>query len=301
MSDRKRCPNCAWAFWQSRKLRLSNGASFTLIVIAEFADINLHYFATQATLAWEARVSIATVREHLQELIKAECIRAERTRGGYHYYLERPVEAFSRPEQAFSQPEQFEVEWPDVAEEEARNLAFREQDETPELIESTIQEAQILAVPIIKNPLEESLKEESPPAGESRVRAKHPTNVVALPSRNDRGARLPADWQPSNADIEFALTEGFTTVQITRTADRFADYWHTAAGAKARKVSWAATWRNWVRTDADRRIKPALKSKFEQIHEDNGSTSLWATMNAPEGEGDAITLDRSTLAIGGSS
>ena len=41
-----------------------------------------------------------------------------------------------------------------------------------------------------------------------------------------------------------------------RTFAKFIDYWKSASGAKARKVDWEATWRNWCRTEADRRSPP---------------------------------------------
>ena len=66
-----------------------------------------------------------------------------------------------------------------------------------------------------------------------------------------RGARLPADWQPSQADIEFA--RGLIGEAWHIEADKFRDYWHAKAGADARKVSWSLTWRNWVRRAAESR------------------------------------------------
>ena len=67
----------------------------------------------------------------------------------------------------------------------------------------------------------------------------------------DRATRLPDDWQPSQADIDFALEEGLDDRHIQRTADRFRDHWHAAPGERGRKLDWSATWRNWVRKDAD--------------------------------------------------
>ena len=67
----------------------------------------------------------------------------------------------------------------------------------------------------------------------------------------DRATRLPDDWQPSQADIDFALEEGLDDGHIQRTADRFRDHWHAAPGERGRKLDWSATWRNWVRKDAD--------------------------------------------------
>lgn len=66
-----------------------------------------------------------------------------------------------------------------------------------------------------------------------------------------RATRLPADWQPSEADIEFAREEGLDHESIERAADRFRDHWLAQPGAKGRKLDWPATWRNWARKDAD--------------------------------------------------
>ena len=81
---------------------------------------------------------------------------------------------------------------------------------------------------------------DEPPAGKTRASPR-------------RGKRLPEDWQPSTKDRDFAAKEGLDHAEIIRTADRFRDYWTAKAGPSAIKRDWAATWRNWVRGDADRR------------------------------------------------
>jgi uncharacterized protein YdaU (DUF1376 family) len=63
---------------------------------------------------------------------------------------------------------------------------------------------------------------------------------------SNRATRLPADWQPSEAMIEFCKTER-PELKVKEVADGFRDYWISAAGAKGRKANWEATWRNWVR------------------------------------------------------
>ena len=69
--------------------------------------------------------------------------------------------------------------------------------------------------------------------------------------RADRATRLPDDWLPSQADSDFALKEGLDHDAVRRAADRFRDYRHAEPGARARKLDWSKTWRNWVRKDAD--------------------------------------------------
>jgi hypothetical protein len=41
-------------------------------------------------------------------------------------------------------------------------------------------------------------------------------------------------------------------VDTAKLAESFTDYWQAAAGAKARKLDWDATWRTWVRRSCDR-------------------------------------------------
>lgn len=67
-----------------------------------------------------------------------------------------------------------------------------------------------------------------------------------------RGTRLPEDWYPTEELIEFARKEGLSDAQVEREIARFRDHWHGAAGRNATKRRWDTTWRNWVRTEADK-------------------------------------------------
>lgn len=58
--------------------------------------------------------------------------------------------------------------------------------------------------------------------------------------------RLPDDWEPSESDIEFCISEK-PGLSVQSVADQFRDYWIAQPGAKGRKLDWPATWRNWVR------------------------------------------------------
>lgn len=61
--------------------------------------------------------------------------------------------------------------------------------------------------------------------------------------------RLPDDWQPGTAEIDYALS---LKLNPTRTAEDFRDYWHAAAGERARKMDWLATWRTWCKRSNER-------------------------------------------------
>lgn len=72
------------------------------------------------------------------------------------------------------------------------------------------------------------------------------------PKKPERGHRLPADWQPSDVDRQYAAKEGLSPEQIDREAERFRDHWHSTTGRNAVKLNWSMAWRNWVREAVDR-------------------------------------------------
>lgn len=73
---------------------------------------------------------------------------------------------------------------------------------------------------------------------------------------NARGSRLPADWEPTEQEIQFCKTDR-PDLDWRSVADQFRDYWHGVAGSKGCKLDWAATWRNWVRGQKQGRVKAA--------------------------------------------
>ena len=101
---------------------------------------------------------------------------------------------------------------------------------------------------------EESKEEEAPPGRPPPTpEPMHyaPMNGASLShasevKSNGRGSRLPADWQPSPEDREFAADCGLDPFAVAQT---FADYWHAEAGAKASKRDWPATFRIWCRRE----------------------------------------------------
>lgn len=96
-----------------------------------------------------------------------------------------------------------------------------------------------------------------------------------------RGQRLAPDWEPSDADVEFAVGR---RVNWREELETFRDFWLSKSGADACKLDWSATWRNWIRRSRQN-IKPAAqapaKSKTLQAVERIGRI-----VNAVDGEGD---------------
>lgn len=75
------------------------------------------------------------------------------------------------------------------------------------------------------------------------------SSVDSREVRSPSGSRLPPDWNPSEAELEFARTAR-PDLDLQAEVEKFRDYWHGVAGAAARKADWPATWRNWIRRAA---------------------------------------------------
>ncbi|WP_277187645.1 hypothetical protein [Caballeronia sp. BR00000012568055] len=87
----------------------------------------------------------------------------------------------------------------------------------------------------------------------SRSKVSPALPVEPREKRDSRGARLPEAWTLPEAWAAWAMREcEFSPPQVREAAARFADYWHAKAGADAAKRDWAATWRNWCRSERDR-------------------------------------------------
>ncbi len=87
--------------------------------------------------------------------------------------------------------------------------------------------------------------------------------------QRSRGSRLSPDWVPSDEDREFARNLGFSDDEIDEIAAIFLDYWIALSGSKATKMSWAATWRGWIRREAKKYKKTAQPRNFTEIKELN--------------------------------
>lgn len=101
----------------------------------------------------------------------------------------------------------------------------------------------------------------SPSPSPSSLRSEHSLPSVESEStrkpkseKPKRACRLPADWQPTPEQIQFARDN---QVDPIRTAEVFRDYWLGVPGAKGCKADWDATWRNWVRREDGMRTPAA--------------------------------------------
>ena len=89
-----------------------------------------------------------------------------------------------------------------------------------------------------------SEREESPSSLRSEAT---PSSDDAVRRLDKRGSRLPADWQPGETGMSYALCH-LRPDKIHDEIEKFRNYWHAKAGRDATKLDWNATWRNWVLT-----------------------------------------------------
>lgn len=78
---------------------------------------------------------------------------------------------------------------------------------------------------------------------------KPPASLRSAAPPATRGTRIPDDFTPTPGMIEWARAK--TPDVPASEHDRFVDYWRSAPGAKAVKLDWEATWRNWMRRTQD--------------------------------------------------
>lgn len=82
-----------------------------------------------------------------------------------------------------------------------------------------------------------------------------PTNTPNGVRPRKRGTRLPEPFIVTREMRDWAAQE-VPAVDVDTTTRKFVDYWRAKSGRDATKQDWAATWRNWLRTDAERRTQP---------------------------------------------
>lgn len=71
-------------------------------------------------------------------------------------------------------------------------------------------------------------------------------------ARPPSGTRIPDDWELTPDLGNYGRSKGLTRNEVIAEAEKFKDYWRSAAGAKARKMDWDATWRGWIQRSAER-------------------------------------------------
>lgn len=100
------------------------------------------------------------------------------------------------------------------------------------------------------------------------------------PSKAARASRLPDGWIPEPADFLKAL-DLIGADRAATELEKFTDYWRAVPGAKGRKLDWPATYRNWIRTAAERKPRNDRPDRFT-AKQDNLARSFAAADRAAE-------------------
>ncbi len=88
--------------------------------------------------------------------------------------------------------------------------------------------------------------------------------VAASTTRRANAIRIPEDFSLTD---ERRLVAEAERLPAERTFEKFRDYWSAASGAKARKLDWDATWRNWCKSEADRSPARKLNGSYGETPE----------------------------------
>jgi hypothetical protein len=102
------------------------------------------------------------------------------------------------------------------------------------------------------------------PSNDDETLQKRPSNAIDTEADTDtdkkqnskRGSRLANDWVLPN-EWEYWANKERPDLNALKVADQFKDYWCAKPGKDGVKLDWAATWRNWVRSQKVTRFNPA--------------------------------------------
>jgi hypothetical protein len=215
-----------WAFGMRG---VSVSQKVVLISLANFSDENGYSFPSIKTIAEISCMSTASVRRALSDLCSDGILRVEhrfradgsQTSSGYFLELTPPV-----------------------------NLTPPPLRMTPPPVTGDTPYNHHITTTLIDTPYGVSLDDFS----------KEPEKPPPKRSAEARGARLPDGWTPTHELNATGLELGLSQQEIENETAKFRDYWTAQPGAKGRKLDWPATWRNWLRTAAERRRGKAVQS-----------------------------------------
>lgn len=97
-----------------------------------------------------------------------------------------------------------------------------------------------------------------------------------------KGCRLPDDFQP---DFSFATQKGFSQDEARTLFESFRDYWTAKTGKDATKRDWQATWRNWVRSPYNRKLRGFNHAKSREERKSTGRQFAEAVFNICDRQG----------------
>lgn len=218
--------------WARKQTTGSTSAKFILLLLADYASTDYSCYPSVAKLAAEAEMGESTVRAATKLLAEKGLIRV------FYRYRDNHARRSCRY--------QLMVDGPDTAEPDAEDWASHRQiPAVGDRQDSAVPPPDLSGTPrqdlaVIPN------RDPSP---------KEPSPVSPIAARTAKATRIPDDFYPSAEMQAWFREQGFDKIipNPRMEHEKFCDYWGAKGGADARKVDWVKTWRNWMRTAADRR------------------------------------------------
>lgn len=93
-----------------------------------------------------------------------------------------------------------------------------------------------------------------------------------------KGTPIPTPF-PVTPEMVAWARENVPNLDHKAVTDRFADYWAGVAGPKGIKLDWVATWRNWLRREAD---DGGTGARLPHGRPTTGPLPTWATPGHPD-------------------
>ena len=73
----------------------------------------------------------------------------------------------------------------------------------------------------------------------------------------DSASRINPDFAVTDEHRAWAKAKDLDYLDLDHITEKFVDYWLGKSGKDATKTDWTATWRNWIRREAESIPKPA--------------------------------------------
>lgn len=217
--------------WAKAQQTGNSPAKFILMVLADFAGTDYSCYPSVKKLAEITELGESTVRQATKKLTEDGLIRV------FYRYRDNHTRRSSRYQLLVDGVDTMEPDAEDWAGHRQVSAEGHRQEAAGTRQEAADSQRQELALIPHSDP---SLREPSPDTPGA--------------SRTAKATRLPANFQPTAEMRAWFLDENLlAAIPNPRLEhDSFCDYWTAKAGVNARKVDWAATWRNWMRKAATR-------------------------------------------------
>lgn len=219
-----------------RPLQMSPSAKAVLMALADVAHADGIGFPAISTLCTYTCLSDRSVQRSIDWLKKKGLVRVQTRRGTSAIYL---LTVSEHPEEIIDPP-------PDGDDARGDRLS-----ENENLAPDTVSE----------NPRQGVVNPRHRDAKPPTLCRNNAFNLLGTQSERERprahealATRLPASWQPSQVELEWARYHRPDLNPIEE-AEKFRGYWSHATGSRSWKVQWDEAWKNWItRADPPRAI-----------------------------------------------